>query len=163
MNNNKFSGKMKSLIALAAVVLLSSVGVNVADVDLPFISGNDTKIEQSVDNNSDQQEAVEEDAYEEDAADESQTAIEYEFKNDQLLKQHWDKHGDEFDYDSIDEYVAGANRVINSKDALHKLEKEDGDDVYYLEDSNEFVIVSTNGYIRTYFKPSSGKRYFDRQ
>lgn len=163
MNNNKFSGKMKSLIALAAVVLLSSVGVNVADVDLPFISGNDTKIEQSVDNNSDQQEAVEEDAYEEDAADESQTAIEYEFKNDKLLKQHWDKHGDEFDYDSIDEYVAGANRVINSKDALHKLEKEDGDDVYYLEDSNEFVIVSTNGYIRTYFKPSSGKRYFDRQ
>ncbi|MCQ2492678.1 MAG: hypothetical protein MJ087_06520 [Lachnospiraceae bacterium] len=162
MNNNKFSGKMKSLIALAAVVLLSSVGVNVADIDLPFISDNDTKIEQTVDNNN-QQETSDEDVAGEDISDESQAAIEYEFKNDQLLKQHWDKHGDEFDYDTIDEYVAGANRVINSKDALHKLEKEDGDDVYYLEDSNEFVIVSTNGYIRTYFKPSSGKRYFDKQ
>ncbi len=148
---------MKSLIALAAVVLLSSVGVNVADVDLPFLSNNDTKIEQSVDQK-DQDQKTEEASTEEVYAE-----PEYEFKNEQLLKQHWDKHGDEFDYDSIEEYVAGANRVINSKDALHKYEKEDGDDVYYLEETNEFVILSTKGYIRTYFKPSSGKRYFDRQ
>ncbi len=43
------------------------------------------------------------------------------------------------------------------------LDKEDGDDVYYLESTNEFVIVSTDGYIRTYFYPSNGKDYFDRQ
>ena len=42
-------------------------------------------------------------------------------------------------------------------------EKEDGDDVYYKEDTNEFVVVSTDGYIRTYFNPDSGKKYFDRQ
>ena len=54
-------------------------------------------------------------------------------------------------------------RPISSPDALHKLEKEDGDDVYYIESTNEFVIVSTDGYIRTYFNPDSGKDYFDRQ
>ncbi len=154
--NSKLSGKMKSLIAVVAVVLLSSVGVNVADVDLPFLSGGDTAITQTVeDNNNKKTEAP--------STQEVAQEPEYEFKNEQLLKQHWDKHGEEFDYDSIDEYVAGANRVINSEDALHKYEKEDGDDVYYLEDTNEFVILSTSGYIRTYFKPSSGKRYFDKQ
>ena len=44
-----------------------------------------------------------------------------------------------------------------------KIEKEDGDTVYYVEATNEFVVLSTDGYIRTYFLPDSGKRYFDRQ
>lgn len=52
-------------------------------------------------------------------------------------------------------------RIINKY--LYKTEKEDGDDVYYKEDTNEFVVVSTDGYIRTYFNPDSGKKYFDRQ
>lgn len=51
--------------------------------------------------------------------------------------------------------------MVNSPDALHK--KEDNDDVYYIEATNEFVVVSTDGFIRTYFKPSSGKAYYDRQ
>ena len=46
---------------------------------------------------------------------------------------------------------------------IHKKEKEDGDDVYYLENTNEFVIVSTDGYIRTYFEPEDGIRYYERQ
>ena len=53
--------------------------------------------------------------------------------------------------------------VVNNPKSLHKTEKEDGDDVYYKEDTNEFVVVSTDGYIRTYFNPDSGKKYFDRQ
>ena len=52
---------------------------------------------------------------------------------------------------------------MNNPNALHKLEKEDGDDVYYLEETNEFVIVSQDGYIRTYFLPSAGKKYYDKQ
>lgn len=53
--------------------------------------------------------------------------------------------------------------VVLNADSLHKLEEEDGDDVYYLEKTNEFVIVSTDGYIRTYFYPSDGIDYFNRQ
>ncbi len=64
---------------------------------------------------------------------------------------------------SAAEYEKAAAAVPANPDALHKTEKEDGDDVYYIEATNEFVVVSTDGYIRTYFLPDSGKRYFDKQ
>ena len=67
---------------------------------------------------------------------------EYHFRNEDLLESHY---------------------VVNDPDSLHKTEKEDGDDVYYKEDTNEFVVVSTDGYIRTYFNPDAGRKYFDRQ
>lgn len=87
----------------------------------------------------------------------------YRFRKAEYLQEHFERHGAEFGYASADEYLAGANRVVASPGALHKLEAEDGDDVYYLESTNEFVIVSTDGYLRTYFKPDDGKAYFDRQ
>lgn len=93
----------------------------------------------------------------------SNSAVTYQFRNDKYLAEHFEKHGSDFDYSTKEEYLAGANRVISSDDVLHKLEKEDGDDVYYLEETNEFVIVSTDGYIRTYFKPESGIAYYNRQ
>lgn len=86
-----------------------------------------------------------------------------QFRNDKYLSQHFEKHGSEFGYMTKEEYLAGANKVISSEDALHKTEAEDGDDVYYLEKSNELVIVSVDGYIRTYFKPSDGIDYYNRQ
>lgn len=87
----------------------------------------------------------------------------YNFRKVQYLQEHFERHGADFGYASAEEYLAGANRVVASPEALHKLEAEDGDDVYYLESTNEFVIVSTDGYLRTYFKPDDGKAYFDRQ
>ena len=66
-------------------------------------------------------------------------------------------------FSSPEEYEAAANAVIANPQALMKTEKEDGDYVYYVEDTNEFVVLSTDGYIRTYFYPDSGKSYFDRQ
>lgn len=87
----------------------------------------------------------------------------YNFRRAEYLQEHFEKHGAEFGYATAEEYLAGANRVIASADVLHKLEAEDGDDVYYLEATNEFVIVSTDGFLRTYFKPEDGKTYYDRQ
>jgi len=87
----------------------------------------------------------------------------YQFRKEQYLTQHFQKHGAEFPYDTEEEYLQGANKVINNPASLHKIEAEDGDDVYYLEETNEFVIVSTDGYIRTYFKPNSGIDYYNRQ
>lgn len=87
----------------------------------------------------------------------------YTFRSAKYREEHFEKHGDEFHYQSATEYESGASQVINNPEALHKQEAEDGDDVYYLEVSNEFVIVSTDGYIRTYFKPDDGINYFNRQ
>ena len=90
-------------------------------------------------------------------------AKEYTFRNSSLLDNHYQKHGIEMGFSSASEYEKAASDVANSPDALHKKEKEDNDDVYYIEATNEFVVVSTDGFIRTYFKPSSGKAYYDRQ
>ena len=69
----------------------------------------------------------------------------------------------EMGFSSASAYEAAAVRVVEDSDSLHKLEAEDGDDVYYLERTNELVIVSTDGYIRTYFKPDDGIEYYNRQ
>ena len=87
----------------------------------------------------------------------------YCFKTEQLLSEHFEKHRDEFTYQTMQEYEQGAVAVIENPNALHKTELEDGDDVYYLEETNEFVIVSPDSYIRTYFKPEDGIDYFQRQ
>lgn len=89
--------------------------------------------------------------------------IRYGFRTDRQLEDHFERHGVEMGFEDEDAYVAGANRVIASPDALHKLEAEDGDDVYYLEETNEFVVVSKDGYIRTYFEPDDGIDYYERQ
>ena len=89
--------------------------------------------------------------------------IVYTFRNRSLLQEHYEKHGQEMGFDSAASYEQAASAVVNNPDALHKLEAEDGDDVYFLETTGELVIVSTDGYIRTYFKPHNGKTYFNRQ
>ena len=85
------------------------------------------------------------------------------FRSDALREEHYQKHGIEMGFASAEEYERAAAAVVSDSRALHKLEKEDGDDVYYIEETNEFVIVSTDGYIRTYFYPRDGIGYFERQ
>ncbi len=89
--------------------------------------------------------------------------VTYYFRNEKLLNEHYEKHGKEMGFDSAERYEAAANEVINHPDTLHRIEEEDGDDVYYLEENNGFVIVSIDGYIRTFFYPDDGLDYFDRQ
>ena len=87
----------------------------------------------------------------------------YVFRNQRLLNEHYEKHGIEMGFASAESYQAAASAVITNPNSLFKIEADDGDGVYYLEATNEFVVLSTDGYIRTYFLPSSGKAYFDRQ
>ena len=87
----------------------------------------------------------------------------YRFRNRNLLNQHYEKHGREMGFASAADYEKAAAAVVNNPAALHKIEKEDGDDVYYVESTNEFVVVSTDGYIRTYFLPDRGIDYYNKQ
>lgn len=92
-----------------------------------------------------------------------QIEIDHEFRSDDLLTSHFEKHGGEFDYNNKEEYLAGANAVIDSNEALHKTEAEDGDEIFYLPDTNEIVFMSKDGYIRSYFRPDDGMDYYNRQ
>lgn len=87
----------------------------------------------------------------------------YNFRSESLLQEHFNKHGNDFGYESASQYENGANAVINSPSALHKTEVEDGDEVYYIKPTNELVILSSDGYIRTYFKPEEGMEYYNKQ
>ena len=98
-----------------------------------------------------------------DLTDTTADYVTYKFRSKKLLDQHYDKHGKEMGFKSAADYEKAASDVVNNPAALTKIEKEDGDYVYYVEDTNEFVIVSTDGYLRTYFLPSAGKKYYDRQ
>lgn len=88
---------------------------------------------------------------------------EYSFRTKKLLKSHYEKHGKEMGFPDAKSYEKAASDVINNPNALYKTESEDGDGVYYVEETNEFVILSTDGYIRTYFCPDKGIDYFNRQ
>lgn len=93
----------------------------------------------------------------------SEDYVEYYFRNEDLLEQHFEKHGMEMGFESMEAYEAAASAVVYHPDVLTKTEAEDGDYVYYIEETNEFVVISQDGYIRTYFNPSAGIDYYNRQ
>ncbi len=95
--------------------------------------------------------------------EESYAATARGFRNENLLQEHYEKHGEEMGFPDAGSYEQAALKVVCNPDALHKIEAEDGDDVYYVEETNEFVIVSVDGYVRTYFYPKDGLEYFERQ
>ena len=75
----------------------------------------------------------------------------YRFRNAELLNQHYQKHGIEMGFSSAAEYEAAASAVITGGNAEYKTEAEDGDGVYYIKSTGEFVVLSTDRYIRTYY------------
>ena len=136
-NNNKKKNIFTCIIAALLVVVALFVG-KVFNIDISSLGPNNSYTNE-------------------------QNSNELQFRNEKLLDDHFEKHGDEFGYTTKEQYVEGANKVINSPTSLHKKEGEDGDDIYYDENNNEIVFVSGDGYIRTYFKPSEGINYYNRQ
>ncbi len=81
------------------------------------------------------------------------TVSAYKFRSEKLWRDHFTKHGAEVGASSKEEYLAMANGVIDNPDVLSKAETDDGDNdtVYFLEATGEFVVLSGDGYIRTYY------------
>ncbi len=91
--------------------------------------------------------------------------IVYNFRYEDYLNDHFEKHKGDTGCKTVEEYLERANYVIFNPDSLMGDEKSDGEDsggdlVYYLEETNEIVFLSSDGYIRTYFKPTRGIDYF---
>lgn len=87
----------------------------------------------------------------------------YWFRTKKLRDSHFEKHGIEMGFETPEAYIEAANKVICNPKALHKLEAEDNDHIYFIEETNEFVVLSQDGYIRTYYIASGGIDYFNRQ
>lgn len=136
----------------------------IIEESIPISNENDEAIEESISTSNESDVAIEESIVQDSTVENTtSTTHSYTFSKVEYRDEHFAKHGAEFNYSTAAEYEVGASRVINSSEALHKIEKEDGDDVYYIESTNEFVILATYGSIRTYFKPDDGIEYYNRQ
>lgn len=148
-----------------SVSTIQSEQNKVANTTEPILNDSDEgNIEPEITDNVEPEQTVTADVGATDPIQDSSTVvIQYYFRNAKLLEEHYQKHGIEMGFASAEEYQAAASAVVINENSLHKLEAEDGDDVYYLEATNDFVIVSTDGYIRTYFRPDSGINYYNKQ
>ncbi len=153
------SGKRVEL-PLPAAIVIGLIAIAVVGLSALFGGGGELADDES---SSKPETSVVGETTEKSAVSTAETAQTLSFRSDKLLEEHYNKHGVEMGFSSAKEYEAAAAAVVNSSEALHKTEAEDGDDVYYIEATNEFVVVSTDGYIRTYFLPDRGKAYFDKQ
>ena len=135
---------------------------NESKVEIQDENANDTELDAEIQDENTNDIELEIEAVEEETALE-EVEILYTFRYRNNLESHYEKHGIEMGFDSPEEYLAAANKALANPDILHKIEAEDGDDVYYLEETNEFIVVSTDGYIRTYYYPTDGIDYFNRQ
>lgn len=155
--NNKLFSKIKAKYPLAALGIL----IVAALMGKPIL--DDSSSEAPVAEASVTEAVVTEPAVTETTETTVTETAAYTFRSEDQYISHYEKHGIEMGFASAEEYLAAANKVISSPDALYKLEAEDNDHIYYLEETNEFVVLSQDGYIRTYFLPSAGIDYFNRQ
>lgn len=105
-------------------------------------------------------------------AGETETATEseyvwHEFASRKLFEEHYQKHvvtQQEFGDITEEEYLKLANDLLNGtgENILTKTE-DDGDLLFYNVDTNEFAVMRPDGVIRSFFKPSAGIAYWNRQ
>jgi pyocin large subunit-like protein len=59
----------------------------------------------------------------------------------------------------VDDYLQAARNLFGNPDAAYYF-RPTGDLVKYLQDTNEFGVLTPNNVIRTYMNPSGGANYF---
>jgi hypothetical protein len=85
----------------------------------------------------------------------------YTFYDTKSMTKHYVKHGRQTNCTSMEDYLYKTNLVILDKGNLSKLQKKDGDTIYYNPKTKEFVVVAKAGYVRTYFIASD--KYYNKQ
>jgi len=93
-----------------------------------------------------------------------------QFRKQEYLEEHYEKHVidqaefEEYGEVSMEDYLRMAQQLVDAPDAdVLTKEEEDGDLLYYDPETNGFAVLSSDGYLRTYFRPSDGIEYFERQ
>jgi pyocin large subunit-like protein len=82
------------------------------------------------------------------------------------LTDHFDKHRGEFGALTEADYAALAEAFCCGSLGAHTEEHvrtTDGAILRYNRVTNEFGVLGSDGYIKTYFKPSAGRGYYQRK
>lgn len=88
-----------------------------------------------------------------------------QFQTQALLQRHFEKHQAEFGVISIQEYLRKATQLADkplSEDVV-QLVRSDKSISKYCFSTNEFVVITKDGYIRTYFKPNAKEAYWNEE
>lgn len=88
--------------------------------------------------------------------------IEVRFETPEKMQKHYDKHIDKYGNISISEYIALANELVNAKDTddIERIIRSDESTAIYRFSTNDFLVITKDGYIRTFFKPDDGEAYW---
>ncbi len=80
-------------------------------------------------------------------------------------EEHWKKHGREFpEFHDAREYAAGALRFVSHPPpGTLTRSRDNGDTLFYDPATNTFAVRDSRGEPRTFFRPDSGRAYWDRQ
>lgn len=93
------------------------------------------------------------------------TSSSRQFVSEQLFQKHYDKHLSEFGEISKERYLEKANALADAplSEDIVQLVRSDGSIAKYCYSTNEFVVVTADGNIRTYFKPETKEAYWDEE
>jgi RHS repeat-associated protein len=89
----------------------------------------------------------------------------FRFASEELLREHFERHGAEFGAKTTAQYLRAAVRFVMSSGERGTVSftRANGDRIIYRVATNEFAVTTPANIIRTYFSPSSGAAYFARQ
>lgn len=84
------------------------------------------------------------------------------FESPELLTRHYEKHQGEFGDITETEYLNRANQLYREalSDDVEQIMRSDESISKYKFSTNEFLVVTKDGKIRTYFKPEKGSDYW---
>ena len=93
------------------------------------------------------------------------TSSSRQFVSEQLFQKHYDKHLSEFGEISKERYLEKANALADAplSEDIVQLVRSDGSIAKYCYSTNEFVVVTADGNIKTYFKPETKEAYWDEE
>ncbi len=85
-----------------------------------------------------------------------------QFKSEELLKTHFEKHQSEYGVISITEYLRQASDLANAEisEDVVQLKRSDESISKYRFTTNDFVVINADGTIRTFFKPVDKEAYW---
>jgi len=80
-------------------------------------------------------------------------------------EEHWEKHRADFpEFHSAEDYERGGrNFIAASPPGTLIKHRENGDTLFYDPATNTFAVADGRGEPRTFFRPNSGRAYWDRQ
>jgi pyocin large subunit-like protein len=87
------------------------------------------------------------------------------FASRQKLIDHYRKHGREFGSITMEQYLRGAQELRDrpAGGAILEFTRPDGSVTRFDRKSGDFIAFNRDGVIRTYFRPTDGEAYYQRQ